>query len=357
MARVFLGMSGGVDSSAAAVLLRDAGYDVHGLHLSLLGALPLPEGCVPDDGADAAAAAKALGLPFHEIDLSERFRRSVADYFIREYEAGRTPNPCVFCNREIKFGAMWEAARALGADCLATGHYARIARDPATGRYLLRRGADPLKDQSYFLCRLTQEQLSRTLFPLGGLSKPRVRALAAEAGLRNAGKRDSQDICFVPDGDYAKVIENRTGKTPEPGPFLDLNGNVIGTHRGIIHYTVGQRRGLRMPSDGKIYVVRILPEQNAVVVGPNEALFTRECTVPGMHWISGEAPALPLRCSAKTRYRQPEQPCTVYPAGEGGIRLVFDEPLRAITPGQSAVLYDGDTVLGGGIIAREESVC
>lgn len=357
MAQVFLGMSGGVDSSAAAVLLLERGYCVHGLHLSLLNTLPLPENCPPEDGSDARAVAQALELPFHDLDLSERFRQTVAAYFIREYEAGRTPNPCVFCNREIKFGAMWDAAQALGADYLATGHYANAARDPVSGRYLLRRGADRAKDQSYFLCRLTQEQLSHTLFPLGGLTKPQVRELAEARGLPTARKRDSQDICFVPDGDYAKVIENRTGKTPEPGPFLDLNGNVVGTHRGIIHYTVGQRRGLRMPSDGKIYVVKILPERNAVVVGPNEALFTRECLVPGMHWISGEAPALPFRCSAKTRYRQPEQPCTVYPAGERGIRLVFDEPLRAITPGQSAVLYDGDTVLGGGIIAREESVC
>ncbi len=178
-----------------------------------------------------------------------------------------------------------------------------------------------------------------------------------EEGLVTARKKDSQDICFVPDGDYAKIIAARTGKEPQPGPFLDLSGNVVGTHRGIIHYTVGQRRGLRMPSDGKIYVVRILPEQNAVVVGPDSALYTNECFVANMHWISGEAPAFPYRCSAKTRYRQPERLCTVYPAGQTGVRLVFDEPLRAITPGQSAVLYDGDTVLGGGIIAREDAAC
>ena len=185
-------------------------------------------------------------------------------------------------------------------------------------KYVLKKALDETKDQSYVLYDLTQETLARVKFPLGSLRKTEAREIAAEAGLINARKHDSQDICFVPDGDYAKVIENRTGKTPEPGPFLDLNGNVVGTHCGIIHYTVGQRRGLRMPSDGKIYVVKILPERNAVVVGPNEALFTRECLVPGMHWISGEAPALPFRCSAKTRYRQPEQPCTVYPAGEAG---------------------------------------
>ena len=350
MARVFLGMSGGVDSSAAAVLLRDAGYDVHGLHLSLLGALPLPEGCVPDDGADAAAAAKALGLPFHEIDLSERFRRSVADYFIREYEAGRTPNPCVFCNREIKFGAMWEAARALGADCLATGHYARIARDPATGRYLLRRGADPLKDQSYFLCRLTQEQLSRTLFPLGGLSKPRVRALAAEAGLRNAGKRDSQDICFVPDGDYVGLIERCVGHPSPTGAFLDRNGTVLGRHKGFIRYTKGQHKGLGLPAEPPLYVLGKDPHANAILLGHNEDLFAAEAVAGGWNWISVSALTAPMEVTAKLRYSRRESAATAEPLADGRVRLRFREPQRAVTPGQFAVLYDGETVVGGGII-------
>ena len=350
MARVFLGMSGGVDSSAAAVLLRDAGYDVHGLHLSLLGALPLPEGCVPDDGADAAAAAKALGLPFHEIDLSERFRRSVADYFIREYEAGRTPNPCVFCNREIKFGAMWEAARALGADCLATGHYARIARDPATGRYLLRRGADPLKDQSYFLCRLTQEQLSRTLFPLGGLSKPRVRALAAEAGLRNAGKRDSQDICFVPDGDYVGLIERCAGHPSPTGAFLDRNGTVLGRHKGFIRYTKGQHKGLGLPAEPPLYVLGKDPHANAILLGHNEDLFAAEAVAGDWNWISVSALTAPMEVTAKLRYSRRESAATVEPLADGRVRLRFREPQRAVTPGQFAVLYDGETVVGGGII-------
>ena len=350
MARVFLGMSGGVDSSAAAVLLRDAGYDVHGLHLSLLGALPLPEGCVPDDGADAAAAAKALGLPFHEIDLSERFRRSVADYFIREYEAGRTPNPCVFCNREIKFGAMWEAARALGADCLATGHYARIARDPATGRYLLRRGADPLKDQSYFLCRLTQEQLSRTLFPLGGLSKPRVRALAAEAGLRNAGKRDSQDICFVPDGDYVGLIERCAGHPSPTGAFLDRNGTVLGRHKGFIRYTKGQHKGLGLPAEPPLYVLGKDPHANAILLGHNEDLFAAEAVAGDWNWISVSALTAPMEVTAKLRYSRRESAATAEPLADGRVRLRFREPQRAVTPGQFAVLYDGETVVGGGII-------
>ena len=227
MAQVFLGMSGGVDSSAAAVLLQAQGYAVSGLHLSLLSGLPLPADRLPDDGSDARAVASLLGLPFYDMDLSPEFRATVIDYFIREYEAGRTPNPCVFCNRRIKFGAMWDAARKLGADYLATGHYAKIRQDPATGRHLLCRGTDRSKDQSYFLCRLTQEQLSRTLFSLGDLEKPAVRALAEAHGLINAQKRDSQDICFVPDGDYVSFITRCVGHESPTGPFVDREGRVL----------------------------------------------------------------------------------------------------------------------------------
>ena len=248
MAQVFLGMSGGVDSSAAAVLLQEQGYAVSGLHLSLLSALPLPADRLPDDGSDARAVASLLGFPFYDMDLSPEFRATVIDYFIREYEAGRTPNPCVFCNRRIKFGAMWDAARKLGADYLATGHYAKIRQDPATGRHLLCRGADRSKDQSYFLCRLTQEQLSRTLFPLGDLEKPAVRALAEAHGLINAQKRDSQDICFVPDGDYVSFITRCVGHESPTGPFVDQEGRVLGQHKGFIRYTKGQHKGWVLPS-------------------------------------------------------------------------------------------------------------
>lgn len=248
MAQVFLGMSGGVDSSAAAVLLQAQGYAVSGLHLSLLSGLPLPAGRLPDDGSDARAVASLLGLPFYDMDLSPKFRATVIDYFIREYEAGRTPNPCVFCNRRIKFGAMWDAARKLGADYLATGHYAKIRQDPATGRHLLCRGTDRSKDQSYFLCRLTQEQLSRTLFSLGDLEKPAVRALAEAHGLINAQKRDSQDICFVPDGDYVSFITRCVGHESPTGPFVDREGRVLGQHKGFIRYTKGSTRDWVLPS-------------------------------------------------------------------------------------------------------------
>ena len=358
--KALIAMSGGVDSSVAAYFMKQAGYDCIGVTMKLFhnedaGGSRAKSCCSLDDVEDARSVAHRLGIPYYVFNFTADFREQVMQRFVCAYESGATPNPCIDCNRYLKFDKLFERADIMGCRYIATGHYARIEREGE--KYVLKKALDETKDQSYVLYDLTQETLARVKFPLGSLRKTEAREIAAEAGLINARKHDSQDICFVPDGDYAKVIENRTGKTPEPGPFLDLNGNVVGTHRGIIHYTVGQRRGLRMPSDGKIYVVKILPERNAGVVGPNEALFTRECLVPGMHWISGEAPALPFRCSAKTRYRQPEQPCTVYPAGEAGVRLVFDEPLRAITPGQSAVLYDGDTVLGGGIIAREAAEC
>ena len=359
--QAMIAMSGGVDSSVAAYLMQQTGYDCMGVTMKLYENedAGVPRGhtcCALDDVEDARRVAYALGMPYYVFNYKDAFREQVMARFAAAYQRGATPNPCLDCNRYLKFGLLETRARALGCEVLATGHYARVEQLP-DGRYTLRKAVDASKDQSYVLAWLTQEQLAHTRFPLGGLHKTEVREIAEKRHFINARKHDSQDICFVPDGDYAKIIAARTGKEPQPGPFLDLNGNVVGTHRGIIHYTVGQRRGLRMPSDGKIYVVRILPEQNAVVVGPDSALYTNECFVANMHWISGEAPAFPYRCSAKTRYRQPERPCTVYPAGQSGVRLVFDEPLRAITPGQSAVLYDGDTVLGGGIIAREAAEC
>ena len=359
--QAMIAMSGGVDSSVAAYLMQQAGYDCMGVTMKLYENedAGVPRGhtcCALDDVEDARRVAYALGMPYYVFNYKDAFREQVMARFAAAYQRGATPNPCLDCNRYLKFGLLETRARALGCEVLATGHYARIEQLP-DGRYTLRKAVDASKDQSYVLAWLTQEQLAHTRFPLGGLHKTEAREIAEAHGFCNAHKHDSQDICFVPDGDYAAAVERLTGTHSEPGRFVDTQGKVLGAHRGIIHYTVGQRRGLRMPSDGKIYVVRILPEQNAVVVGPDSALYTNKCFVANMHWISGEAPAFPYRCSAKTRYRQPERPCTVYPAGQTGVRLVFDEPLRAITPGQSAVLYDGDTVLGGGIIAREAAEC
>lgn len=352
MAQVFLGMSGGVDSSAAAVLLQEQGYAVSGLHLSLLSGLPLPADRLPDDGSDARAVASLLGLPFYDMDLSPEFRATVIDYFIREYEAGHTPNPCVFCNRRIKFGAMWDAARKLGADYLATGHYAKIRQDPATGRHLLCRGADRSKDQSYFLCRLTQEQLSRTLFPLGDLEKTAVRALAEAHGLINAQKRDSQDICFVPDGDYARFMEDFTGKHYPAGDFLDVGGKKVGTHSGAVRYTIGQRKGLGLAMGAPVYVCAKDMQANTVTVGPESELFDTIVYANEVNWIAIPELKGPLRVTARTRYHQTEQPATVYPAGPDSFRLEFDQPQRAPTPGQAVVLYQGDVVLGGGTITQ-----
>lgn len=350
MSKVFLGMSGGVDSSTAAVLLGEAGYAVSGLHLSLLRGLPLPAGHPADDGSAARAAAEQLGLPFYDEDLSGVFREKVIRYFIQEYEAGRTPNPCVFCNRELKFGVMWDTAKRLGADYLATGHYAKIGRDEKTGRWLLQRGADRSKDQSYFLCRLTQEQLSRTLFPLGGLEKTKVRALAEAHGLVSAQKRDSQDICFVPDGDYAGFIERCLGHPSPTGPFLGREGRVLGQHKGFIRYTKGQHKGLGLSIEPPLYVLRKDPETHAICLGHNEDLFVSELIAGDWNWIAIPALTGPMSVTVKTRYSQREAEAVAEPLPEGKVRIRFTEPQRAVTPGQFAVLYDGETVVGGGVI-------
>ena len=350
MSRVFIGMSGGVDSSAAALLLQEQGYAVSGLHLSLLKGLPLPEGRSAEDGSAARAVAEQLGLPFYDADLSEVFRQQVIRYFIQEYEAGRTPNPCVFCNRKLKFGAMWDEAARRGADYLATGHYANIGHDSESGRWLLRRGADRAKDQSYFLCRLTQEQLARTLFPLGELTKPRVREIAEAHGLISAQKRDSQDICFVPDGDYVGFIERCTGRPSPTGPFIGPDGEILGQHRGFIRYTMGQHRGLALPIEPPLYVLRKDPATHAIHLGPNEALFTTELVAGDWNWIAVPELSGPMEVTVKTRYSQREAAAVAEPLAGGRVRVRFAEPQRAVTPGQFAVLYAGENVVGGGVI-------
>ena len=352
--KALIAMSGGVDSAVAALRMRQDGWDCVGCTMKLFqnedaGISREHSCCSLDDVEDARSVAYRLGISHHVFNFSDEFRERVIDKFVASYLAGRTPNPCIDCNHYLKFSRLYRRARELGCDVIVTGHYARIEK--ADGRWLLKKALDPDKDQSYVLYQLNQEQLAHTRFPLGSLTKPEVRAIAAEQGFINAQKPDSQDICFVPDGDYARVIQVQTGISPTPGNFVDRDGKVLGRHRGIIHYTVGQRRGLGLSFDQPYYVVRIDPAANTVTLGPKEALFSRTALVPDFHWISDEAPATPIRCAAKIRYRHPEQPCLLTPLPEGGVRLEFDTPQRAITPGQSAVVYDGDTVLGGGELA------
>ena len=352
--KALIAMSGGVDSSVAALLTRKAGFTCTGCTLRLYdnedAGLPREGGCCSlRDAADAQDVCRRLGMAHYVYDLSREFREQVIGKFVDCYRAGRTPNPCVDCNRFMKFELLLERAWLLGCDCLVTGHYARIVPGPAGG-YQLKKALDPGKDQSYVLHMLSQEQLAHLRFPLGELSKEEVRRMAESHGFLNARKPDSQDICFVPDGDYAKVIELQTGVPCPPGDFVDRDGNVLGRHQGVIRYTLGQHRGLGLGWHEPLYVLAINPAENTVTLGPSEALYHRELTVRDFHWIAGEAPGGELRCKAKTRYRQPEQPAAAYPLPEGRVRLIFDAPQRAITPGQYAVLYDGDTVLGGGEI-------
>lgn len=353
--KVLIAMSGGVDSAVAAKLILDGGNECVGCTMKLYtnedAAVSASRTCCSlDDTEDAKSVARRLGFPHYVFNFTDEFRAKVIDKFIDSYLHGKTPNPCIDCNRHLKFEKLFVRAAELGCDAVATGHYARIEKNG--DKYVLKKALDPAKDQSYVLYSLTQEQLARTLFPLGNLSKPETRKIAEESGFTNAAKPDSQDICFVPDGDYARVIEARTGKTFGGGNFVDLSGNVIGQHKGIIHYTVGQRKGLGIAFGEPTYVCRVCPETGDVVLGKNEDLFAGSCDVTDFNWISGEAPTGSLRCKVKIRYRQKETPATVTSTGDGSVHIEFDEKQRAVTPGQAAVLYDGDVVLGGGTIVR-----
>lgn len=341
-----IAMSGGVDSSVCAYLAAEAGYDCIGATMRLWEDHNAPS----DAAADARNVADRLALPFYIFDQTSLFREKVVAEFIRCYEEGGTPNPCLYCNRFLKFDALLEEAKGLGCQYIATGHYARIQKDEATGRYLLRKAVDKAKDQSYFLSCLTQEQLAHTLFPLGELTKDQVRIIAERQGFLNAKKRDSQDICFIPDGNYRSFMERYTGKNYPAGDYLDLQGNVVGKHTGAVGYTIGQRKGLGIALGEPVYVCSKDMQANTVTVGPDEALYRKELTAKNWNWIGIDTPTEPFRCSARVRYRHIEQPATVYPGENGTAKVVFNEPQRAITPGQTVVLYDGDLVLGGGEI-------
>lgn len=353
MPKALIAMSGGVDSSVAAYMMLQAGIDCIGCTMQLLE--PTEEECTADrtccsldDTMDARSVARRLGIPFYAFNFRDEFQKNVVQCFVDSYLRGQTPNPCIDCNRHLKFGKLLLRAEELGCDCVVTGHYARI--EQRDGAYVLRKALDPTKDQSYVLYNLTQRQLAHTRFPLGDMTKQETRQIAQAQGFVNAAKPDSQDICFVPDGDYARVIEQYADYVPPPGDFVTTDGRVLGHHKGIIHYTIGQRKGLGIAADAPYYVCAIRPQDNTVVLGRPQDLMRTAAEVPQMHWISGKAPDEPIRCSVKIRYRQPEQPSLVIPT-DGGVRIEFDVPQRAVTPGQSAVLYDGDVVLGGGILA------
>ena len=357
MAKVLVGMSGGVDSSVCAHLLQKQGYDVAGATLKLFDnkdiGLDEKAPCSSDnDVRDAKSVAEKLGCEHYVFEYKDDFKKHVIKNFTQCYVDGMTPNPCVQCNKNIKFGKMLDEAKKLGFDYIATGHYARIDRDEETGRWLLKKGADPTKDQSYVLYVLTQEELSKTIFPLGDMSKTEIREIAEHEGLVTARKKDSQDICFIKDGDYAGFLQNVMGVKTKQGDFLDTEGNKIGTHKGIIHYTVGQRKGLGQTFGKPVYVLDKDKKTNSVTLGSNDELFADGMFVSDVNLISVESIVEPLRVTAKARYSMKETEATIYPPKDGVYTVEFDEKQRAITPGQAAVFYHGDIVVGGGTIVK-----
>ena len=382
MARIVVAMSGGVDSSVAAALLKEQGHEVIGMMLRLWS----EPGMLEDDGLekvvqnkccsleavdDARRVARKLAIPFYLVNVEQEFKEHVVDLFYQEYVAGRTPNPCLTCNRHIRFTLLLKRALALDADYLATGHYVRVDDHPLTGRRRLRRGLDPGKDQSYVLHVLNQEQLAHACFPLGEYTKPQVRALAAERGMSVASKPESQEICFVAQNDYRGFIDryattlaeerapvavgtNGMIQVPRPGPIYDQAGQALGRHRGLAYYTVGQRKGLGLTSPEPLHVLQIDAERNALVVGPADQLLRSTCIVKKMHYLSGDVPTGPFNALARIRYKAPEQEALVTPLDAESVRVTFSRPQRSITPGQAAVFYGGennDEVLCGGIIA------
>lgn len=355
MAKALIAMSGGVDSSVAAWLMKDAGFECMGATMRLYNNQKFNDResscCSLDDVEDARSVAFRLGMPYYVFNFTEDFEKQVMDKFVACYECGLTPNPCIDCNRYLKFDLLLRRAITLGCDHIVTGHYAQI-RQGDNGRYSLYKAADAAKDQTYFLYSLTQEQLAHTRFPLGGLTKAQVRQIAETQGFINARKHDSQDICFVPDGDYFAFLERYTQKTYAPGDFLDESGKVVGKHHGAVGYTLGQRKGLGVALGTPVYVCGKDMTANTVTVGPNESLFRKALLANDWNWMPFETLTAPLRVWAKTRSRMVEQPATVYPEENGSVRVEFEQAQRAITPGQAVVLYDGDQVIGGGTITE-----
>ncbi|SFO61638.1 tRNA-specific 2-thiouridylase [Pseudobutyrivibrio sp. JW11] len=354
--KALIAMSGGVDSSVAALMMKEKGYECIGCTMKLyanedIGVCGSHTCCSLDDVEDAKSVARRLGMPHHTFNFQDKFRETVIDDFIYCYENGMTPNPCIECNKHMKFDELYRRAEILGCEKIVTGHYARIRK--TDNGYQLLKGLDSNKDQSYVLYAMTQNELAHTEFPLGEISKDEVRKIAESHDFINANKPDSQDICFVPDGDYVSALKRFTGKKYAPGDFVDQDGNVMGTHKGIVGYTIGQRKGLGISAEHPLYVTALDVKNNRVILGKNEDLFTTTTIVKNINWIDPTDDRPTFKCKAKVRYRMTEQPCTVERIDATSAKVVFDEPQRAITPGQAAVFYDGDVVLGGGTILRD----
>ena len=372
--KIAVAMSGGVDSSAAAAILKARGHELVGFTMQLWNQRrglsvdengdPLPSRCCSlDDVYDARRVAEEVGFPFYVLNLERDFERDVVQPFITSYLSGETPIPCVSCNTRLKFASLDRLAASLGCEKVATGHYARVEYDAATNRYRLLRGRNPQKDQSYFLWELTQDQLSRAMFPLGEMSKPEVRDVARQHSLAVAEKQESQEICFVPDGDYAGFIdryldaEGAADRIPHEGDLVDSSGKIIGKHTGIHHYTIGQRRGIGIAAERPLYVISIDSAKNRVVVGAPEELLSREFIAAGVNWVAFVDPSEPVAANVRVRYRHEAAPATITSLENSRVQVRFDEPQRAITPGQATVFYRGDEVVGGGwIVKNQEAV-
>ncbi|HEY9060484.1 MAG TPA: tRNA 2-thiouridine(34) synthase MnmA [Pseudobacteroides sp.] len=354
--KVMLGMSGGVDSSVAAACLLEKGYDVIGVTMQIWPDMDEDRqksegGCCSLSAVDDARwVANKLGIPYYVMNFKSVFEKKVIDYFVNEYISGRTPNPCIACNRHVKFEEMLGKAKSMGIDYIATGHYARIEYDSDRKRYLLKKSATSAKDQTYALYTMTQDQLAHTLMPIGEYTKDQVREMAKEIGLAVASKPDSQEICFVEDNDYGRFIEEKNGTKIKPGNFVDIDGNVLGRHKGIVHYTVGQRKGLGIAFGKPMFVVGIDTNKNQVILGEGNQVFRDSLTAFDLNFISIEGLDGEMRVSAKIRYSAKEAPAVISPLEGGRVKVLFDTPQRAVTPGQSVVFYDGDTVVGGGVI-------